>query len=160
MKLSQTPRYVKILVVMNVLLMVTVIGLVVYGSQRPRANNNAFGLLMGSAKKTDQPSLTGAAEPVPAKEVSIAIGDKGFVDKGFQIFGQDKVIVHIANNGTSPHSFVIDKLNINSGDIPAGQTRDVLVNPLANESAMYDYYSLSGNDSKNVFAGVMMVVKK
>jgi len=159
MKFSQTPLYVKTLVVMNVLLMVTVIGLVVYGS-KPRTNDNAFGPLMDSAKKTDQPSLTKAAEPAPAKEVSIAIGDKGFVDKGFQIFGQDKVIVHIANNGTSPHSFVIDKLNINSGDIPAGQTKDVLINPLTNESAIYDYYSLSSNDSKDVFAGIMMVVKK
>ena len=102
---------------------------------------------------------TNLAEPVVTQK-TINVNDTGFVTKAFSENAGDSPVVTIVNAGSAAHSFVIDELKVDSGDIAAGQTKDIQLGVLPDVGKNYTFYSNSSGDDKNNFSGVMMAVKQ
>jgi hypothetical protein len=96
----------------------------------------------------------------PTKKADLEITDNGFSNTGLSFFGNDKLVLNIKNSGTKPHSFVVNELQINSGDIAPGQIKEIKIDALPNVSALYRYYSNSGDDTKETFNGSIILLKR
>lgn len=128
--------------------------------------NNKVNLL---ATKNDLPRADNKAEymqksPLPNKKTSVAnrelsILDGAFLPTGFSINANQKTAIAIINNGESSHSFVIDELNINSGLIEPGQTKEIVIDRQFTESKNYVFYSNAAGDDPQTFKGILMVTK-
>ena len=93
------------------------------------------------------------------RAVSIEVNDAGFLNKGFQMYSSDNVIVTVFNSGQNSHSFVVSDLGLDTGLISAGETKSIKINGLEERDAMYNYTSGVGGDRANGFGGVIMVLK-
>jgi Cu-Zn family superoxide dismutase len=91
----------------------------------------------------------GAAEPI-----TVAAGDIFFDPKEITIPADTDVTVVITNGGAALHDFVIDELGIDAGDIPPGETVEVVINAPAGE---YEYYcSVPGHKAAGMW-GTLVV---
>jgi nitrite reductase (NO-forming) len=88
------------------------------------------------ASPADSPAAemgdAGAAEPV-----TVASYDISFEPTDATIPANADVTFVLPNNGAVLHTFVIDELGVHSGDIPAGETVEIVVNAPA---GTYEYY--------------------
>jgi Cu-Zn family superoxide dismutase len=75
---------------------------------------------------------SGAAEPI-----TVTAHDIFFDPKEITIPADTDVTIIIPNEGAALHDFVIDELGIDAGDIPPGETVEVVINAPAGE---YEYY--------------------
>ncbi len=90
------------------------------------------------------------------QRLAIAVNDNGFVPSGFALRSGQPASLTIRNTGKMPHSFVSDKLNINSGPILAGQIKTIEIPRLPDEIAEYDFYSNASGDDQQIFSGIIM----
>jgi hypothetical protein len=105
-----------------------------------------------------QSQPTNASEPVSQKTINV--NDTGFVIKVFSENAGDNPVVTVVNSGAASHSFVIDELKVDSGDIAAGKSKDIPLGILPDVEKNYTFYSNSSGDDKNTFSGAMMVIKQ
>jgi len=89
--------------------------------------------------------------------VGVVMDDGGYAQKELNISFTGTKTIEIENKGSMPHSFVVDGLNIDSGEIEPGQTGTVVLENLSNEVKNYTYYSNVIGDDKESFSGVIMV---
>jgi Cu-Zn family superoxide dismutase len=75
---------------------------------------------------------SGAAEPI-----TVTAHDIFFDPKEITIPADTDVTIIIPNEGAALHDFVIDELGIDAGDIPPGETVEVVINAPAGE---YEYF--------------------
>lgn len=91
------------------------------------------------------------------RAVSIEVNDAGFLTKGVQVRANDTVNFTVLNSGSNPHSFVIGDLGVNTGLISPGGTGTATASGLKEQ--MYIFSSDAGDDKKNGFGGIMMVLE-
>jgi Cu-Zn family superoxide dismutase len=92
---------------------------------------------------------SGAAEPI-----TVTAHDIFFDPKEITIPADTDVTIIIPNNGAALHDFVIDELGIDAGDIPPGETVEVVINAPAGE---YEYYcSVPGHKAAGMW-GTLIV---
>ena len=70
-------------------------------------------------------------------EVTVQLVDIAFNPNEFTIPANTDVRVVLPNNGAAPHTFTIDELGIDSGEVPGGGTGEVTINAPA---GTYEYY--------------------
>ena len=86
---------------------------------------------------TPGPDETPAAAGEAAEEVTVEMIDIAFNPNEFTIPANTDVRVVLPNNGAAPHTFTIDELGIDSGEVPGGGTGEVTINAPA---GTYEYY--------------------
>ena len=93
--------------------------------------------------------------------LKLAVDDNGFSIKGVAIgvVAAKDTILEVSNKGTRPHSFVIDGLGIDSGEIAPGGAKTIDLGLISGKLANYDFYSNGAGDESDVFKGIIMVVK-
>ena len=89
----------------------------------------------------------------------ISIDDGGFGVKQVDLALSGPMILVVKNQGVNPHSFVIDELQINSGEIAPGQAKSIVLKDLPMEPRTYDFYSNIGKDNGSQFGGTITVIK-
>jgi len=94
------------------------------------------------------------AESPNETAIKLAMDDAGYVQKQLDIALSSSRLVQITNNGVNPHSFVIDELGINSGEILPGQSRTLRLENM-DDAASYLYYSNVSGDPREKFSGVV-----
>ena len=169
---NNIPSYIKILFLLN---SIALIGLVVlafnianrdYQQQAITVKNTTEYLPKTEINENSQTTKNDSAEteePIVetgSKIFGIEITDDGFANKGFQSIGGDKIVFSIKNSGSKPHSLVIEELNVDSGEIKAGEEKEIAIDSLPDESKSYSFYSATADDSKDNFSGILMVLKK
>jgi Cupredoxin-like domain len=170
------PAYIKILFVMNSIALIGVLILAFYVTNRdyirPAASDGKVAIDtsknidLENGEQDQKPASEQKAEDGDAAQTDISkifaveIGDEGFVNKGFQAVGGEKIVFSVKNSGSKPHSLVIDELSVDSGEIEAGGAKEITVDQLPDESKSYTFYSQTEGDSKDDFSGILMVLKK
>jgi len=86
--------------------------------------------------------------------IKLSMDDTGYLQKELNISLSSSRRVQISNNGVTPHSFVIDELGIDSGDIAPGQSKILGLENLA-DGTSYVYYSKTGSDAREKFSGTV-----
>jgi|GEM_PF-1428517 hypothetical protein len=178
MNSNNVPSYIKILFLLN---SIALIGLVVlafnvanrdYRQQTVTVKNQTDAnaetdylpetKIDGNSQATENGGIKTeeSAFETGSKIFGIEITDDGFVNKGFQSTGNDSIVFSIKNSGAKPHSLVIKELNVDSGEIKAGEEKEIAINNLPDESKSYSFYSATAGDSKDNFSGILMVLKK
>jgi len=69
--------------------------------------------------------------------IEIAVDDSGYTPKTLILTPSVSTYLEITNKGVNNHSFVIDELTIDTGEIKPGETRTLILPNLPNES--YEY---------------------
>ena len=87
--------------------------------------------------------------------IKLAMDDAGYVQKQLDIVLSSSRLVQITNNGVNPHSFVIDELGIDSGEISPGQSKTLRLENM-DDAVSYFYYSSVAGDTREKFSGVLM----
>jgi len=90
---------------------------------------------------------------------NLKITDTGYSPAGIQIYTEETTNIKILNSGQNSHSFVIDELNIDSGLIEPGQTKEIAINKEFIEPKTYTFYSNADGDDSQIFTGVLMVLE-
>jgi|GEM_PF-2759761 len=88
---------------------------------------------------------------------NIEISDNGFSPEGISAQIGKKINLEITNRGQSPHSFVIDGLNANSGPIKPGETVSLTIEPPLDKETGYVYKSLT-DAGKIEFTGALIII--
>jgi uncharacterized cupredoxin-like copper-binding protein len=97
----------------------------------------------GPATPTTAPSeggsaTTAATQPTGAGQViNLDMEDIKFSTNAIEIPANTDVTIHLTNKGATAHDFSIDALNISTGDVAPGATKDVKINAPAGD---YTYY--------------------
>ncbi|MFA6376714.1 MAG: cupredoxin domain-containing protein [Candidatus Paceibacterota bacterium] len=151
------------LIFLNLILIIGVIGyLIITGTREAKVEkyigNTAQIQKSGVDKKTEMQDESHLN--LKDQEYIVEITDKGFVGTGFQAVGGRKINFTVINNGTKPHSFDIDNLNVSSGAIAPGKTKSFTVESIPNENTNITYRSSIEGDSSDAFTGVLVVIKK
>ncbi len=91
------------------------------------------------ATVTPDPAATEAGSPVAGGEagVSVEMIDIAFSPKEITIAANTDVVIDLSNNGAAVHNFVIDELNVHSGDYSPGQTGTVTINAAPGDYQFY-----------------------
>jgi len=92
-----------------------------------------------------------------AQEVIMEVSDLGFSPGGIHISSNEFVKISVTNKGEKPHSFVIDELNIDSGAIEPGQTKELEFGQNIQGTASFRFYSNLEGDDKEIMTGSIMV---
>jgi plastocyanin/mono/diheme cytochrome c family protein len=102
---------------------------------------------------TPTPSSSGGGgEPTTAVEVDMV--DIAFEPKEITIAANTDVTVTLVNKGAGAHTFDIDALNVNSGDVPAGETTTVTINAAP---GTYEYYCAIPGHKEAGMVGTLIV---
>jgi plastocyanin len=86
-----------------------------------------------AASGTPDPCATPVGQAGPTVEMI----DIAFNPKEITIPANTDVTINLVNKGATTHNFVIDELNVHSGDYAAGQTGTVTINAAPGS---YEYY--------------------
>ncbi|UMX48342.1 MAG: cupredoxin domain-containing protein [Candidatus Nealsonbacteria bacterium DGGOD1a] len=90
--------------------------------------------------------------------IKISIDDGGWTPKEIDLSLSSARTVEISNKGVNPHSFVIDGLGIDSGEIAPGAAKTVFLQNLSGEAAIYPFYSNISGDDKEKFSGQITIL--
>lgn len=92
----------------------------------------------------------------------IHINDNGYIENDItaNLAISKDISVTVINEGKKPHSFVIDPLKINSGEIDPGKSKTILISDIPNETISYSFYSDIDSDLNKNFRGKILVIKK
>jgi len=114
----------------------------------------------GSVEACSLSSLPAVLFPVGADNpneatIKLTMDDAGYVQKQLDTALSSSRLVQITNNGVNPHSFVIDELGIDSGEISPGQSKTLRLENM-DDAVSYFYYSSVAGDTREKFSGVLM----
>jgi len=112
-----------------------------------------------SADNTPRQAQNSSAEEKKGASRELAITDEGYSPAGFQASAGETTVIKITNNGQKVHSFAIDELDIDSGLIDPGQTKEIIMNKQFAEPKNYTFHSNADGDDPQTFTGVLMVLK-
>jgi cytochrome c oxidase subunit 2 len=99
----------------------------------------------------------GTAEPgPPAEPVALDLIDIAFSPNEITIPANTPVTINLTNKGVTSHNFVIDALNIHSGDILSGATGSVTITAPAGD---YEFYCDVPGHKEAGMVGVLHVVE-
>ena len=90
-----------------------------------------------------------------AKTFAIEAVNFSFSIKEIKVKKGDSVKVVFTNNGSYPHDFVIDELNIKTKQLKTGETDEVIF--VADKEGLYEYYCSVGNHRKQGMVGKLIV---
>jgi Cu-Zn family superoxide dismutase len=116
----------------------------------------ACGVIVASEAGTPVPTddAAASADAGAADSPTVTAHDIYFEPKEITIPAGTDVTVVIPNEGAALHNFVIDELDIHSGDIPPGESVEVVINAPAGE---YEYYcSVPGHKAAGMW-GTLIV---
>lgn len=94
-----------------------------------------------------------------ARIIPVEISDETFSPVGIHISLNELAGISVANRGEKPHSFVIDELDIDSGPIEPGQTKELELSQNIRSAASFTFYSNAEGDDPQIFKGILMVTK-
>lgn len=150
-----------LLIVCNVILIVFAI--FIYGqlqttSQRvdilEAENNKIVPNRSGSAKQIPKQAIPTQKQ---TKIVAMEVFDDGFSPSGFHLPLNEFAKISLTNKGEKPHSFVIDELNINSGAIDPGQTKELEFGQDIKNATSFRFYSNAEGDDKEKMNGSIVI---
>jgi len=95
---------------------------------------------------------TGGGDAAAAQEVALV--DIAFEPPELTIAANTDVTINLVNSGVLPHSFDIDALGINSGEIAAGQSGTVTINAAP---GTYEYYCIVPGHKEAGMVGTLTV---
>jgi plastocyanin len=107
------------------------------------------------------PGAAAFGTPVPcpspvgqAGQQTVEMIDINFNPKEITIPANTDVTINLTNNGATVHNFVIDALNVHSGDYSAGQTGTVTINAAPGS---YEYYCSIPGHKQAGMVGTLIV---
>ena len=118
------------------------------------------------AVATDIPStIPSVLFPVSANDPSetitkLTVDDGGWTPKQIDLTLASSRTLEITNGGANPHSFVVDSIGIDSGEIAPGVTKTLTLNNLSTETRNYTFYSgVNGDNDKDQLKGTISITK-
>ncbi len=82
-------------------------------------------------------AATPEGSPAAAEPVMVEMFDVAFDPRSFSVPANTGVTVDLVNTGVAVHNFVIDELDVHSGDYQSGETGSVTIN---GDAGSYQYY--------------------
>lgn len=144
---------------LNLVLLIVVIFIITdLNSLKSKVDTLALSIIP-SDKKAIPPFVQETVQKTTVDSRSIKITNAGFLPAGFQIYANKETTIQLENNTDSPHSFIIDELNINSGLIESGTIKDIVINSGIAQIKNYTFYSNTEGDDPQTFKGVLMVLE-
>lgn len=116
----------------------------------------ACGVIVASEAGTPVPAddAAASADAGAAEPITVTAHDIYFDPKEITIPADTDVTIIIPNEGAALHDFVIDELGIDAGNIPPGETVEIVINAPAGE---YEYYcSVPGHKAAGMW-GTLIV---
>ena len=115
-----------------------------------------------SASDSCVPVVPAVLFPVSATDptetpIEITVNDSGFSLNELDMAQSSMRTIKITNMGADSHSFVIDKLGIDSGAILSGQTKTVVLENLMPDLQSVDFYSGIVGDRADKFRGTIII---
>lgn len=102
-----------------------------------------FFFLNSSNKVSPSPAPTASISPevletAPLKEFTITETEYSFSPTAMNVNVGDRVKITFVNSGSFPHDFIIDELNLNTGETDSGETSTLEF--IASTAGTYTYY--------------------
>lgn len=137
--------------VLIVALVVIVLGAAGYFVMKGGSSYSPSQAISQPVPTSSVPSGTSAlgATTGAVKNVAVAGSEYAFSPNTLSINKGDTVVVTFTNNGTFPHSFVINEFNVNSGAVSPGSTATVTF--VAEKTGTFTYYcNIDGHREKGM----------
>lgn len=100
------------------------------------------GTITPTAPVTNKPTPTPTPTPILDKvtEIVVRAYEYTYDPPTIQLKAGSAVRIFFENKGLMAHDFVIDELNVNSGIVPAGETKTIEFDVPVNQASTYEYY--------------------
>jgi YbbR domain-containing protein len=150
-------KYIKLLVIGNVISLVLILGMIIFLIS---ATNQQGNINFLKEIKAGTPQNIELRDNIESKDLkngiySINIRQNGFSPEGISAISGQQINIEVTNEDTLPHSFVIDGLNIDSGQIQAGQTKQLTI-AIPENGDGYVYKSVD-ESGKAEFKGALII---
>jgi plastocyanin len=89
------------------------------------------------------------------REIAVEGSEFAFTPSSISVKSGDKVRVTFTNNGSFPHNFTVDELNVASETVSPGESTSVEFT--ASESGTFDFYCSVGNHRAQGMEGSLEV---
>lgn len=114
----------------------------------------ACGVIVATEAGTPVADDDADASAGAAETITVTMHDIYFDPKEITIPAGTDVTIVIVNEGAALHDFIIDELGIDSGDVPPGETVEIVINAPAGE---YEYYcDVPGHRAAGMFGELVV----
>jgi plastocyanin len=112
--------------------------------------------MVGRIIVVDQAAAGGGGAPAAAATTfDIQLQDIQFDTAEITVPANTDITVNLTNTGLGPHTFNIDALNVDSGEIPAGESKSITFNSGA--AGTYEFYCAISGHREIGMAGKVIV---
>ncbi|HEX6207467.1 MAG TPA: cupredoxin domain-containing protein [Actinomycetota bacterium] len=94
-------------------------------------------LLLAACGGDDDPTVEGGDDAGGAGGTQVAMVDNNFAPSSLELTAGEEVTISTPNNGQNPHSFTIDDLGVDTGELAAGESSEVTFTVPEGETQYY-----------------------